>query len=313
MIKKLEKQALLADRAAVADLLASMSTEDTLGRMSFENRLNDIDDQLAAIEADTDTIGSVALMFGGSPVAGSRSIDVNFSTQIIGAFQDLVTKRIAHEEYGKLGSRGRVPLRSSTSLAITDLVRGSVGFVLEEDAQNFQVADSAVKIAIDDVTRVIASIAAEDVDEFERAVESLDRRLLVSLRDFFRVLDDERATLRIIENDRDESLDSISIVRGRLRVDATEISDTESENIVGELLGLLPDSKKFEMRLANGEIIKGTVVAATASKYLQLVEGSEGGIVGRTWRTKMRIREIRERNKPPRTLYSLLGLIDKLQ
>lgn len=312
MIKKLEKQALLADRTAVADILSSMSHEDTLGRISFESRLNDIDNQLADIEADTDTLGSVALMFGGNPVAGSRSIDVGFSTQIISAFQDLVTKRIAHEEYGQLGSRGRVPLRSSTSLAITDLVRGSVGFVLEEDAQNFQVADSAVKIAIDDVTKVIASIAAENVDEFERAVESLDRRLLVSLRDFFRVLDDERATLRIIENDRDESLDSTSIVRGRLRIDETEISDTESENVVGELLGLLPESKKFEMKLTNGEIIKGTVVAATASKYLQLVEGLEGGIVGRTWRTKMRIREIRERNKPPRTLYSLLGLIEKI-
>jgi hypothetical protein len=69
------------------------------------------------------------------------------------------------------------------------------------------------------------------------------------------------------------------------------------------------------MRLRGAdEVLKGPVAAAFTEPYLELIEGPQpqGGIVGRHWRARMRIREIRERNKAPRKLYYLIGLLEPI-
>jgi hypothetical protein len=93
-----------------------------------------------------------------------------------------------------------------------------------------------------------------------------------------------------------------------------DIRDEESEQVVGELVGILPGSRRFEMKLlATGEIIKGTVAANVAPTYLTSIETpGQTPVVGRIWRAKMRIREITERNKEPRRLYTLIGLLEQL-
>jgi hypothetical protein len=310
-MKKLEVGALLADREAVRAILASIAERDPVGRISFESRLREIEEQLAKLVAVHETAGSVALMFGGGPVYGSRSIDAEFTSAALKTFQDLVTKRVASEELGPLGARGRIPRHSTANLSITELVRGSVGFLLEESAAQQELADTAVKKAINEIAEVITSIASENHDDFEQAVERLDDRLLVSLREFFKTLDDSHATVRIVEDQRDATLDSLAVHRARQRVEATQIAEEETD-VVGELLGVLPDARRFEMRLIDsGEIIRGTVVPKFAEDWLPMIEQSDEAIVGRTWRTRMRIREVRERNRPRRRLYTLLGLLRK--
>ena len=115
----------------------------------------------------------------------------------------------------------------------------------------------------------------------------------------------------IIWKERDANLDTKAVRRGRERVETTEVEDIEGETIAGELLGLLPESRRFEMKLtASGEIIKGTVAAGLAVRWLELIELPDQKLVGQVWRTKMKIREIRERNRAPRRLYSLQGLLE---
>jgi hypothetical protein len=312
-MKKLEREALLADREAVKAVLSSIGDADPVGRLSFDSRLRDIEQELATLEAKPDAGGSVALLFAGEPVHGSRSIDVAFASKVMQTFQELISKRVASQEFGPLGDRGRIPGRSSASLAIRELVRGSVGFMLEEDTESEPLVDSAVKQAIDDVSDAIARTASQNEQDFEEAVERLDHRLLLSLREFFRTLDDERATVRIVEGERDSVLDAPAVKRGRQRVEMTDIDERETDQIVGELLGLLPAARRFEMRLTpSGEIIKGRVAADMAQRYLELIKTPDQDIVGRQWRTKMQVREVRERNKPPRNLYLLLGLLQQV-
>lgn len=311
-MKRLELEALVADREAVRAMLASVGETDPIGRMSFGARLASLEEQIRRLEGFHETTGSVALLFAGGPVFGSRSIAAEFATTALRTFQDLVTKRIAAEEFGRLGARGRVPERTPSTLAIRELVRGSVGFVLEENSQNAEIADTPIKKAIDEVTEIITQAAAESEVEFETSVETLDPRMLVSLRDFFRALDDSQASVRIVEAERDDSLSSEAVRRARVRVEATEVEDTESDTVIGELLGLLPEARKFEMKLLEtGEVIRGTVAAALATRWFELIEKPDEKLIGQLWRTKMRIREIRERNRPPRNLYTLLGLIER--
>lgn len=311
-MKRLELESLLADRESVRSMLATLTDRDPVGRISFSARLAAIEEEIRRLQDQHETTGSVALMFSGDPVFGSRSIGADFSASVLRSFQDLISKQISSEEFGRLGARGRIPERTASALSIRELVRGSVGFVLEETAQNAATVDTPIKKAIEDVTVVIAQAAAESDDEFEASIETLDPRMLVSLRDFFRTLDDGGAAVRIVEDDRDAALDSQAVKRARNRVDATDVQDTESDTVVGELLGLLPDSRRFEMKLLDsGEVIRGTVAASLATRWLELIELPDEKLVGQLWRTKMKIREVRERNRPPRKLYSLLGLLER--
>ena len=76
--------------------------------------------------------------------------------------------------------------------------------------------------------------------------------------------------------------------------------------------GLSPFYLKFEMKLmGTGDVIRGTVAATLASRWLELIERPDERLFGQVWRTKMKIREIRERNRPPRHLFTLLGLIER--
>jgi hypothetical protein len=309
-MKRLELEALIADRETARALLASLGDGDPVGRMSFGARLRSIEEEIQRLRGIQEATGSVALLFAGTPVHGSRSIAADFATSVLKSFQDLITKRIASDEFGRLGARGRVPERTPSTLAIRELVRGSVGFVLEETSENEELAETPIKRAIDEVTDVISQAAAESDDKFESSIETLDPRILVSLREFFQTLDDSGAQVRIVEDDREASLDSISVRRARLRVEATEVRDTD-EVVVGELLGLLPDARRFEMRLETGEVIRGAVAGSVAARWLELIEQPEERLVGQVWRTRMRVREVRERNRPPRFLYTLLGLLER--
>ncbi|MDA8095293.1 MAG: hypothetical protein M0T84_15570 [Betaproteobacteria bacterium] len=311
-MKPLELEALTADRESVKTMLAEIPDSDPVGRLSFEARLASIEEDIARLENFHEATGSVALMFAGAPVQGSRAIHADFAAEVLKSFQDLVTKRISSEDLGPLGSRGRVPERTTSTLSIRDLVRGSMGFVLEETATNESMIDTPVKKAISDVASVITKAAAGSDEEFESTVETLDPRMLISLRGFFRALDESNASVRIVENERDESLDTNAIRRARTRVDATEVKDTEADDVIGELLGLLPSARRFEMKLVGtGNIIRGSVLPALAMTWLELIESPDERFVGQVWRAKMKIREVTERNRPPRYVYTLQGLIER--
>ena len=55
-----------------------------------------------------------------------------------------------------------------------DMLRGSVGFVLEETGLNHEIAPTSLKKAIDDVAHMVASTALENAADFEGALETLD-------------------------------------------------------------------------------------------------------------------------------------------
>lgn len=308
-MKKLEKEALVADREEVARILDTIPEDDVLGRMSFESRMAEIEESLRTLDAARTMIGQVALLFGGAPTHGSRSIDATFASSVLKTYQELISKRIATEEVGELGARGPIPLHAQTSLAITDVVRGSVGFVLEEVTINDTLAETAVKHAIDDITGIIRGAASEQDDDFERAVESLAPRVLMSLKDFFVTLDEGDATLRIVDDAHDQALDSNAIRRGRRRVEATEIEEHPNEVVIGRILGLFPHARRFEIQLENGEVIHGTVSSGVSPRYHRLIADRETNPVGRVWRILMNVRVVRELNRPERTVYNLVGLL----
>jgi len=314
MLRKLELNALRSDLTAVDGLLAEAEgAGDPVGRLQYSRRHEELEEQISRISDIPEHTAGVALFFGGNPVVGSRGIMADFAGRSLETFQEMISKRFVTLEMGELGRRGPVPLKPSTQMMITDVARGSFGFVLEEATDNHSLADTPLKQAVDDVSGLVTRIASPDEELFEAAVETIDPRLLGALRDFFKNLDEAGATLRIVEDARDQSLDRADIERARQRTEAMEIEEQESDTVVGELLGLLPAHRRFELKLTEtGETIYGTVSADLTSSYVASLHDVFGNPIGKVWRTKMRVREVRARQRAPKRTYTLLGLLERV-
>lgn len=305
MLLQLEREFLQADLAQVrALLLQTPPDEDPIEHFQFTHRVRELEQRLAilpgAIEAAP---AAIALFFGGGPVIGSHGIKANFGTKAVGYFQKLVSQRFASDEQGPLASRGRVPLAEETQLLVTDVVRGSFGFVLEAAAD---LADSRVslKVVIDEVADTLSRMAAPDDALFDEASAIVDDRQLGTLKEFFKLLDDEGASLRLVEGERDFELDGAAVSRARHRVEGLSIDDRNDVG-AGQIVGWTEYSHRFELRLHDGStIVAGSVAREAMDRAIQ--EGLNP--LHRHFRVSLKVREVRARNRPPKLAYTLLGM-----
>jgi hypothetical protein len=308
--KKLRIDALRSDLAAVMQMVArSREFNDAIGEHQFAQRKESIEAQLRELTAIDEHIGSVALFFGGSPVIGSRGVEADFAGEALSAFQELVKKRLVVEEIGGIAARGPVANRAASQLLITDVARGSFGFLLEEAAAGDALADTELRVVIDQTSHLIADVASPDDGVFEDAMSNIDARTLISLKKFFDVLDTGRATIRLVEDDKEFNLQRPDVARARSRVDVMEVAEEEATDIVG-VLYLLPQHKTFELiRDDTGETIYGKVEPGVIRRLVVAPAGGEP-FVGRKWRTVMKIRKVRQRGREEKVFYKLADLIE---
>ena len=307
--KKLRIDALRSDLASVMQMIErSTLFHDAIGEYQFTHRKEAIESEIEALGLSEEHTGKVALFFGGGPVLGSRGVEADFAGEALHAFQDIVQKKFAVEEQGGLGSRGPVAHRAASQLLITDVARGSFGFLLEEAAVGDALADTQLKVVIDQTSNLIADIASISSEAFEVAIETVDSRTLIALKRFFDVIDTSHATIRLVDDDQEFSLQRADVARARHRVDATEIQEDENSDIVG-LLYFLPQHKTFELvRDDSGETIYGRVEPAIIRQLVAAAQGPGLG-VGR-WRTIMKIKKVQQRGRDEKIFYKLSGLIE---
>lgn len=304
MLAQLEKQFLQADLAQARQLLADGRThEDPIAERQYGQRVLRLERELAELSnVSVQAPVGVALFFGGRPVVGSHGIKAAFGTQAVGKFQKLISQRYAAVETGPLSSRGRVPMSHDTQLVVTDVVRGSFGFVLEgnEPASG----DVVLKEVVDQVANTLSRMAAADDALFDEASADVDNRQLGALREFFKLLDDEGASLRVVEGERDFELTTQAIQRARQRAEAMTIED-RVETFQGEIIGWAEHSSRFELRLhTDRSVIVGTVAHTAMERSLQ------DGLVPlhRHVRAQVKVREARLRNRAPRRTFALQSL-----
>ena len=226
-MRKLERDFAYADRSAVAGLLAQLTDEDVMTRIGLEARLEELQQTIAGLADEVETpTASAMLFFGGRPVLGSRGIESEFAGSAVTKFQDIVAKMLAHEA-GGLGQRGIVPNKSAATLHITNIVRGSFGFLLEEIEAQPGLFDTQLKTAVDDATRLLDAFGEPDEEEFRSAVETIDQRLLGTAREFFELMRQNGATLRLVAGDLDRSFGAEAVTRAAERATSTTVEDAE--------------------------------------------------------------------------------------
>jgi len=245
MPRRLKLEGMWAELSAIDALLKqAIEVGDPIGEMQLSRRKQKIGNEINQIDQHPKVKASVALFFGGEPVLGSRGISADFAGHTLELFQELVSRTFAKTEVGVLGTRGPIPLKQCTTLMVTEIAKGSFGFILEELSDQTEIVDTELKLMVEEVTRIIERTASPNEIEFEEIAVTLDPRTLITLRDFFISLDTSAATLRLVEDVADITLDSPSIHRARLRTEATSI-DEEEDYMEGGVFGFLPAHRKF--------------------------------------------------------------------
>jgi hypothetical protein len=307
MLPQLNQQYLQANLAQAEVLLADAAQDDDpIGQHQLGQLVRDLRGKLAAMpQLIAQAPAGVALFFGGRPVVGSQGIHAEFGSKILDRFQKIVSERYASEELGPLSTRGRVPLKDDTHLLITDVVRGSFGFVLQAaQDDSSDASDTSLKTVVDKVASTISRVAAQDDMLFDEAASEIDERQKNSLSEFFKLLDGEGATMRIVEGERDFELDQASVQRARSRVEGLQIKE-DIQTLSGQIVGWSDVSAKFELKLHDSlAIVQGTVSRAE----LERVESEGLEPYHKHLRVSVKVREVTAKNRLPKLSYTLTSL-----
>jgi len=305
---RLKMEGLQAELASIEQLLeGAAEMDDPVGEYQLELRKTQLQNELATIAGVPEKTASVALFFGGKPVFGSRGIATDFAASMLDSFQELVQRSFASAEVGALGERGPIPRRESANLMVTHVTKGSFGFVLDELSDQVELDDSVLKTRVEEVVTILERIASSNELDFEEAIEEVDPRMLTTLKDFFSNLHSAEATIRLVDESADISLDAGAIRRGQVRTEASSIEEREI-TVRGVLEGFLPERRKFELRTDDDEVLYGSVSANAAIQYAEMVSTGKHPI-GEKWNVKLNQRIVSPLNRPQRTTNRLIDFL----
>jgi hypothetical protein len=128
---------------------------------------------------------------------------------------------------------------------------------------------------------------------------------LETARDFFSLMRQSGATLRLVSGDRDRSFGTLSVERAAERAISTAVEDAE-EIIRGHLSGVLPESHQFEFRAGERGTLRGNVDRALTTDQLETFNRE---LVHVDTDARVRVRRVRREGAIVREAYTLLELV----
>ena len=276
MVTLLTLEALEADRRYVERQLAE-PIDDPWGttRLMWQHRLRDILRQIEESNTTRVSYASVALVFGGNPVIGSSDIRVDFTTDALASFQKLVTVRLAERERqaagesAELPKRGRLPGVKNSNLFIRDLVRGSMGFILEELPEQAELLPTRLKEVVESTTELLGQLNAATDVQFQTIILNSEPRVVQAIQKFTQVLFQAGASTKIAGDNNQIALSIADVDLMSKRLNDISVSE-EIEIVDGVLQGLLPEKLEFEFKQAGeGSVtVRGDVSEELARKYM---------------------------------------------
>ncbi len=283
------------------------ASDDVLGRFSLECRLDEVQQELSSVAAERGTRAEIALIFNGRPVAGAAAIDASFGSKAIDQFQRTVATAFAVQAAdGHVGQRGPTISSEMAALHITGIVHGSFGFILEEiDPRGEQWTDSALKSAAVAAVEILERVASPDEADAQAALEEVNDRLFVNIRDFVKLVHDNQATLTIAEHERAIELNAPAVARAFERVANASIEDEEL-TLEGVLQGVLPAARRFEFE-GGGLRISGKIARDISEEYLRSLESDP--MVGHQVTAIFRKRTVRDIASAARETYVLVRVV----
>lgn len=256
---------LSSERAAVERLLADTPDDDVLERASLTARLAELDAEMSASPPDERAPARATLTFRGRPVVGTHGIFAEFGMKAVTAFTEAVAAMGASLT-GPLAASGPLPNREQHQLLITRTALGSFGFELEEHRAGQLTLDdgSPVGEALARTQALLRGSLGTDDDLADSAAD-VDRRALDKLRAFLQTLVDNDAVCTVASDEARVSFGDVAAVRTSLARLSQDNLREETQELRGELLGVLPKSRAFELEVrTTRQVIRGKVAPSIA-------------------------------------------------
>lgn len=262
-----EREFLRSEVTTLEGLLGHLSKDRLIERIGFEERLRQAQERLARLEADP-LAKALPITFRGAPVEGTRSIAAGFAAAALKAFIEATDTVAASLTSEGLKGRGRLP-GASRSLRIIDTVQGSFGFELELPPPVTDSAQIPLPIpgeaqdpyarAIERTFELIKDAASSDDEGMSDLIAEIHPRAAAKVRAFAKVLSDHDAGFSAEFEGKSVHLNRGIEVEHVLDALKDEDIDEHSEEHSGILRGILPESRRFECRLDEGQLISGWV------------------------------------------------------
>lgn len=232
-------------RGEVATLRALIDrAEDDLTRFSTQCRLDDVLADLEKAEHDAPSLARVDLAFEGAPVIGTTGVEAGFLTRVLDAFVRAVEAQVTTLRQLVKGGGGVFP-----HLFVTDTIRGSFGFRLEELTQ-LRLDDHGPSDLALAVSRVATAVA--EAPGRENWDEDLSAATMKALGSFFSTLSARGVTLKLSHDDTTTVLgpDEIRVASAILEhIDVTEADEWHA----GTLTGAFREARTFEFSTTIGD------------------------------------------------------------
>jgi hypothetical protein len=257
------------DLAFVEERLREHSDpHDTIGLM-WQQRRDALLQELELLKGRHDTHAEVALLFGGNPVCGSEEIRLDFATRILDNYQQLVATLAAERAGVEVGSRGKLPQSFSSRLFIRDMVRGSVGFLLEEAKPSQKpLLPSTLKEVVQETTHVLRDLSGGDKEHFNSRLRQLSPRAINAIKRIAKVLLDAEAETSIVSDEEELRLDHVTTASLNTRLAEIDVEESR-EKIPGKLLGVFPERQQYEFAPTDGATFYGAVSDELEERYLR--------------------------------------------
>lgn len=261
-----EYRQLQAELGVLKKLLAELPPGREIESLGFESRIREVEEALASQAAPIREPVHARLTFRGKPIVGSYGIFAEFGASVVQAFSEAVAA-LGASQIGPLGTRGVLPGRDDYQLLITGTVLGSFGFQFEEapsDNQTLFPEDSPLEPAIDQAKAIMKATLGTD-DELTEALADIDPRAINAIRNFLDTMFKNEAVCALeFKGDVFRFADVEQVRRSMVRLEQDNIHEMDLE-FPGAFLGVLPNRRTFEFKLADAEdIISGKVGNAIA-------------------------------------------------
>jgi hypothetical protein len=245
--------------------LLDMVKDHPTASIPLRERLEDLQNELNAFKIP-DTEASVQLVFHGGPVMGSAGIDADFLAKTVHGFQELVKDNYSHRIFGKIGKRGKANLTDESKLYLTALPRGSFGVELTKLSNSNLFDEGQLANSISQVSQLVRT-SATDAEAFSEAIVETPGRILSNLKKFLEPISKNDAGIQIDTGALSFKLSKDDIKQAYIRVN--DMTENEQENIIsGIFMYALPESRKFEFKTTNEEILTGKVSAKVSQDEL---------------------------------------------
>jgi hypothetical protein len=261
-------QALRGDLAFVERELSSHPDPYDTVRLMWQQRKETLLQEIAQAEGHPDNFARVSLLFNGDPVRGSEEIRLDFATKALESYQSVIAT-VAATRAGELMTKGRLPGAFPSRLYIRDMMRGSVGFLIEEARPTqYLLMPSVLKESVDEATRIIDDLSKEDAPSFARRMTEINPRTVQAIKRLAKVLHDAGAETQIVADDAAVTLTQTNTTSLFLRLSDVQFVERH-ETSEGVLLGLFPERQQFEFRpTTDAPVFYGAVSEEFGARYL---------------------------------------------